>query len=102
MGDPGMGWTFVSGVIALVVAVVGARPIGRALRSRKPVWYWAVSGLELVIAVAIFAVSFSSMPGSPVSDALQGVALGFGFGSMAGLRYGYKGLFEVTAGKVGS
>ena len=95
-----MAWTFVSGILVLAVAAFGARPIGRALRNRPRPWYLAASAAVFVVAVGLFASS--AMPqsaGTPVADALQGVALGLGFGGVAGLRYGYKGLFEVAGGK---
>ncbi len=39
------------------------------------------------------------MSRAPGSDALWGVGLGFGFGGLSGLRYGYRGLFSVTSAK---
>jgi len=98
-----MAWTFVSGIVALAVAAFGARPIGRALRVRPRIWYLVVSAAVLLLAVALFAYASLPLPGgSAVADALQGVALGLGFGGLAGLRYGYKGLFEHAMGKAGS
>jgi hypothetical protein len=94
-------WTLVFGVIALVVAVIGARPVGRALKVRPIPWF--VGANVLIVLVALATIVASSMTASPLntttSDALYGVGLGLGFGGLAGLRYGYKGLFEVTAVK---
>jgi len=91
-----MVWTVVTGVVALLVAGVGSRVVGRALRSRPAAWYVASNVLIFVVAVALFALSSAPHPaGSATADAVYGLALGLGFGGLAGLRYGYKGLFEV-------
>jgi hypothetical protein len=93
-------WTVVSGVISLIVVTLIARPVGRALKARPAAWYIAASVVVFVAALALILASLTLAPnGSPASDALMGVALGFGFGGLAGLRYGYKGLFEIAAGK---
>ncbi len=93
-------WTIVSGVIALAVAAVGARLLGRALKDRSAAWYAAANVVAFAVAMGlVFASSIVAPAGSPASDALLGVGLGFGFGGLAGLRYGYKGLFELTAAK---
>lgn len=98
-----MAWTFVSGIVVLVVAAFGARPVGRALKARPSSWYLAASAAIFVVALLVFVISaLPQSAGTPVSDALEGVALGLGFGGLAGLRYGYKGLFENLAGKAGS
>lgn len=99
-GDRGV-WTLVSGVIALVVAAIGARPIGRALRARPIVWYASASVLVVLVALAMIATStmLAVSISTPTTDALYGAGLGLGFGGLAGLRHGYKGLFEVAAGK---
>jgi hypothetical protein len=92
-------WTLVSGVIALVVAAIGARPVGRALRARPIVWYASASVLVVLVALAIIVASTTlAVPiSTPTTDALYGAGLGLGFGGLAGLRHGYKGLFEVDA-----
>jgi drug/metabolite transporter (DMT)-like permease len=85
-----MAWTIVWGVVVLVVTVLGARPLGRALRDRPAWWFWIANALVLVVALALAV--FSTLISN---DALWGVALGFGFGGLAGLRYGFKDLFRV-------
>jgi uncharacterized membrane protein len=96
-------WTIVAGVLVLVVAVVGSRLVGRALKTRPPAWYIVADAVVVLIALALIAASSMLVaPGSPVGDALYGVGLGFGFGGLAGLRYGYKGLFEVHSPKAES
>lgn len=91
-------WTGISGVIALVVAVVGSRPVGRLLKTRPVGWYVAANTVVAVVALALIAASFVMAPTDrSISDALYGAALGLGFGGLAGLRYGYKGLFTVSA-----
>jgi uncharacterized membrane protein YhhN len=93
-------WTVVSGVIALVAATLVARPVGRMLKARPEAWYFVVNALVFIVAVVLVYASMTAAPdGSPVSDALMGVALGVGFGGLAGLRYGYKGLFEISSAK---
>jgi len=97
-GNRGM-WTLVFGVIALVVAVIGARPVGRALKARPITWFAAANVLVVLISLAIIvASSMIAVPlSASTSDALYGLGLGLGFGGLAGLRYGYKGLFAVAA-----
>jgi protein-S-isoprenylcysteine O-methyltransferase Ste14 len=98
-----MAWTFATGVVALVVAGFGARAVGRLLKSRPAAWYAAASVAVFVVAVALFVLSSASLPTRTVTaDAVQGLALGLGFGGMAGLRYGYKGLFELGQGRARS
>jgi hypothetical protein len=98
-----MAWTFATGVVALLVAGVGARFAGRLLKSRPVSWYAVANAVVFALAVALFALSSASQPtGSATADAIQGVALGLGFGGMAGLRYGYKGLFELGQGRARS
>jgi RsiW-degrading membrane proteinase PrsW (M82 family) len=94
-------WTLVSGVIALVVVAIGARPVGRALKARPIAWYVAANALVFLLALAIVVAStMIAVPSSaPTSDALYGAGIGLGFGGLAGLRYGYKGLFETAARK---
>lgn len=93
-------WTVVSGVISLIAVTLIARPVGRALKARPATWYIGVSVGVFIVALALILASLTMAPnGSPASDALMGVALGLGFGGLAGLRYGYKGLFEITADK---
>jgi hypothetical protein len=98
-----MAWTVVSGVVALIVATLGARSVGRLLKTRPAAWYFTASALVFVVAVALFVVASLAWPaGVPAAGALGGVALGLGFGGMAGLRYGYKGMFELGTGKARS
>jgi hypothetical protein len=93
-------WTVVSGVITLIVAVLIARPLGRALKARPIGWYIAANALAFIVAMGlVFASSAAAPAGTPISDALLGLALGVGFGGLAGLRYGYKGLFELAGAK---
>ena len=82
----------VSGGVALVVAVLAARPAGRALRT-LPKWsYWAANAAVLVVAMGLLITSTVMS-----NEVLWGLGLGIGFGGLAGLRYGLKGLFEVHA-----
>jgi len=94
-------WTLVSGVIALVVAALGARPVGRALRVRSMAWYVVANALVLALALAIIVAStLMAVPSSTVTtDVVYGLGVGLGFGGLSGLRYGYKGVFENGAGK---
>lgn len=93
-------WTIVAGVVVLAVAVIGARLVGRALRTRPSAWYVAADVIVVLVALALIAASsLLAQAGSPVGEALYGAGLGLGFGGLAGLRYGYKGLFEVGATK---
>jgi len=93
-------WTIVAGVLVLVAAVAGSRLVGRALRTRPPAWYVVADAVVVLVALALIAASSMLVtPGSPAGDALYGVGLGFGFGGLAGLRYGYKGLFELRTTK---
>ena len=98
-----MAWTLATGVVALVVAGVGARAVGRLLKARPVAWYAAASAVVFAVAVALFALSSVPQPtGTATADAIEGLALGLGFGGMAGLRYGYKGLFELGQGRARS
>lgn len=95
-----MVWTVLSGVIALVAAVLGARPLGHALK-RRPVRRYHIA----LIAIGIFAMAVilgSALIGPPrteLNDSLFGMGLGLGCGGLAGLRYGYRGVFEIAAVK---
>jgi hypothetical protein len=92
--------TVVSGIVALVAAALGARPVGRALKQRPFAWFIASCAAIVVVALALMAVGIAvAAPDRTMSDLLQGVGLGIGFGGLSGLRYGYKGLFEVTSAK---
>lgn len=84
-----MVWRIVAGVGALVVAVLVARPLGRALEGRSSSWFWIANAVILIAAIVLAVVSALSR-----NDVLWGVALGIGFGGLAGLRYGRKGLFS--------
>jgi hypothetical protein len=94
-------WTVVSGVIALVAAVLGSRPVGRALKRRPVAWYVAANvavflvGLTLIVVASVVDPVAAGSSGL-VRGLLEGAGLGLGFGGLAGMRYGYKGLFEVT------
>lgn len=91
-------WTLVSGVIALVATALATRSLGHALKARPVLWYRGSMAGAVVAAMGILFAS--AMVADPVTkDVLWGIGLGLGFGGLAGLRYGYKGLFEVTAGK---
>jgi hypothetical protein len=93
-------WTIVSGVIALVAAALGLRPFGRFLRTRPVSWYLAAMVATGVVAmVVMLASAYAVPPLTDLSDALFGLGVGFGFGGLAGIRYGYKGLFEIATGK---
>jgi hypothetical protein len=94
-------WTLVSGVIVLVVVAIGARPVGRALQTRPIAWYAAANAFVFLLALAIVVASTAlAAPSSmATSDALYGAGLGIGFGGLAGLRYGYKGLFRLPTQK---
>jgi prepilin-type N-terminal cleavage/methylation domain-containing protein len=95
-----MVWTVVTGVVALLVAGVGSRAVGRLLKSRPAAWYFAANAVVFLAAVGLFALSSAPhAAGSVTSDAIYGLALGLGFGGLAGLRYGYKGLFELAAAR---
>ena len=85
-----MTWMILAGLATLVAATLVARLAGRALRNRPAWWYWAASAAVLLVAVGLILVSTVLS-----SDLLWGVGLGLGFGGLAGLRYGLKGLFEV-------
>jgi hypothetical protein len=92
-----MVWTLVWGVIAVVVAIIGLRPLGRTLKSR-PSWVYR-GALALVVLVAIILIGVSmamAQQGTVAYDALWGLGLGVGFGGLAGLRYGHDGLFNVA------
>jgi hypothetical protein len=98
-GQSGM-LTVVSGIVALVAAALGARPVGRALKTRPFAWFIGSCAAIVLVAVALMAVAIVlAAPDRATSDLLQGVGLGIGFGGLSGLRYGYKGLFEVAATK---
>jgi hypothetical protein len=85
-----MAWMIAAGTGTLVAATLVARLVGRALRTRPGWWYWAASAFILLVAVGLVLISTVL-----ASDVLWGVGLGLGFGGLAGLRYGLKGLFEV-------
>jgi hypothetical protein len=96
-------WAVVSGIIVLLAASFGARPVGRALKRRSFPWYVAANVLVILAAASLVALAVmagSSNAGS--SDVLYGAALGLGFGYPAGLRHGYKGPIGVGAAKNGS
>jgi hypothetical protein len=94
-------WTLVSGVITLVLAAIGARPVGRALKVRSIAWYVFANALVLALAIAIVVAStmIGVRASTTTGDVVYGLGLGLGFGGLAGLRYGYKGVFENAAGK---
>jgi hypothetical protein len=95
-----MGWTLVWGVIALFAAVLGTRPVGHALKVRTARWYYIGLIAIALVATSILFVSVWVRPGDVATgDALWGVGLGLGFGGLAGLRYGYKGTFELFGGR---
>jgi len=85
-----MEWVFLGGVCALAVAAFAGRVLGRALRGRSSAWYWASNVVVLTAAMALVAYSAVAS-----SDLLFGLGLGFGFGGLAGVRYGRKGLFDL-------
>lgn len=92
--------TVLSGIIALVAAALAARLVGRALRSRSRGWFIGANALIAIVALALVVASaIFGPPSAPTGDVLYGMGLGLGFGGLAGLRYGYKGLFEVTGAK---
>jgi hypothetical protein len=92
--------TVVSGIVALVAAALGARPVGRALKTRPAAWFIGSCVAIVILSVGLMAVAIVlASPDRTTSDLLQGVGLGLGFGGLSGLRYGYKGLFEVTVAK---
>jgi hypothetical protein len=98
-----MGWTLVWGVIALVAAAVGARLVGRWLKIHPAKWYYGALVAIALVAIALLFVSIAVKAGDPASgDAFWGLGLGVGCGGLAGLRYGYKGLFEIPGAKAGS
>jgi uncharacterized membrane protein YgdD (TMEM256/DUF423 family) len=98
-----MGWTLVWGVIALAAAAFGARLVGRWLRVHPAKWYYGALVATALVAVALLFVSIAVKTGDPgTGDALWGVGLGLGCGGLAGLRYGYKGMFELPVAKAGS
>jgi hypothetical protein len=84
-------WTGISGVIVLVAAMFGARPVGRALQGRTKWWFLSANVVVVILAAGLVLLAFSVPQASPtVSDVLYGAGLGFGFGYPAGLRQGYK------------
>lgn len=83
----------VAGGMTLVVAVLVARLVGRALKDRPRWWYWAANAFVTVVSLALLTAS-ALLPSRP----LWGVALGLGCGGLAGLRYGIKDLFSVRTG----
>lgn len=92
--------TVVSGIVALVAAALVARPVGRALKARPFAWFIGSCVAVVLVAVGLMAAAIVvAAPDRTASDLLQGVGLGLGFGGLSGLRYGYKGLFEVAATK---
>jgi hypothetical protein len=85
-----MFWTLVSGVIALVATVIGARPVGHALKTKPVVWYRSALVAAAVIATAVILVGTVINPSDAgTSQVLQGVGIGLG----------YKGLFELASGR---
>lgn len=91
-----MEWVLGGGVGSLLATAFAGRAIGRAFRSRSSAWYWAANAIVLVVALGLLALS--SAQGS---DLLFGIALGVGFGGLAGLRQGCRGLVipAVAAGR---
>ena len=93
-------WTVVSGIVALIAAAVGARPVGRALKGRPFAWFIASCAGIVVVALALMTMAVVIAPSNATArDLLQGIGLGLGFGGLSGLRYGYKGIFEVAGSK---
>jgi hypothetical protein len=91
-----MVWTVVSGVVVTVVAIFGLRPVGRMLKSRPSWLYFTALTAVVLVAMVLVAVSTGvGGSGTPAYDAMWGIGLGFGFGGLAGLRYGHDGLFTV-------
>ena len=89
--------TAFSGIVALVAAALGARPLGRALKRRPFAWFIASCIAVAVVGIALLMSGSVLAASSPTTGALlQGVGLGVGFGGLSGMRYGYKGLFEVA------
>lgn len=58
------------------------------LRERASAWYWAANAVVLIAAMT--ALTLGSLQSN---DLLFGIGLGFGFGGLAGLRQGCRGLF---------
>jgi hypothetical protein len=84
---------YLAGIVTLVVVAALTRFVGMSLRARPDWWYWTATAVVFVAAVGLVFVS--TLIGS---DTLWGVALGLGFGGVAGLRYGWKDLFRVRPG----
>jgi drug/metabolite transporter (DMT)-like permease len=82
--------TVFAGLVTLVVAAFAARLVGRALRPRASWWFWTANVLVFVAAVGLVLASTLT-----ANDVLWGIGLGLGCGGLAGLRYGWKGLFSV-------
>jgi type II secretory pathway pseudopilin PulG len=81
-----MEWVL-GGVGSLVATAIAGRVVGRVLRPLSPVWYWIANAVVLLAAVAL--MTFGTLRGS---DLYFGIALGIGFGGLAGLRQGCRGL----------
>jgi hypothetical protein len=84
---------YLAGIVTLVVVAVLTRYVGRALRSRPSWWYWVANAVVFLAAIALVFESTLIR-----SDIAWTVGLGVGFGGIAGLRYGWKGLFSVGPG----
>jgi uncharacterized protein YebE (UPF0316 family) len=84
---------YLAGIVTLLAVAALSRFVGRALRGRPDWWYWTVTAVVFVVAVGLVFVS--NLVGS---DILWACALGFGFGGIAGLRYGWKDLFSAGRG----
>ena len=80
------------GVGALVVTALAGRALGRVMRGHSAALYWTSNALILIVAMALVACSTVA-----ASDLLFGLGLGLGFGGLAGLRYGWRGLFTLPS-----
>jgi type II secretory pathway pseudopilin PulG len=81
-----MEWVL-GGVGSLVATAFLGRAVGRVLRPQASVWYWIANAVVLLAALGLMA--FATLHNS---DLYFGIALGFGFGGLSGLRQGCRGL----------
>lgn len=84
-----MAWTFVGGVGTLIATAWAARLLGRAMRGRSSLLFWAANAAVILAAIGLLVLSTTSIAGT-AGDVVWGVALGLGFGGLAGLRNGWK------------